>query len=67
MKDEEIYTTLKFLDFKLTLQQFRKIMPYINIMDMYIDKEWFTIKIFLTQISKQIIIKITDLERCNYD
>lgn len=63
MKDEEIYTTLKFLDFKLTLQQFRKIMPYVRIEDIFEDKEWIVIRIFLTQTIQRINIKITDLER----
>lgn len=63
MKDEEIYTTLKFLDFKLTLQQFRKIMPYVRIEDIFEDKEWITFRIYLTQTRQQISIKITDLER----
>lgn len=67
MSDEEIISILNFLNYKISLGQFRKIIPYINIMDMYIDKEWFTIKIFLVQSNKQITIKISDLERCNYD
>ena len=63
MKDEEIYTTLKFLDFKLTLQQFRKIMPYVRIEDIFEDKEWVVIRIFLTQTIQRLTIKITDLEK----